>query len=104
MSREKNSRGPNSGPPDLLNCNVFSENDWNTRIYVQDWIEESKQGYKQSNLEDQCTHKYKIYIEGWAWSVSEKYILACDAMNLYVRPKYYDFFIRGMKSKTTSVV
>jgi hypothetical protein len=41
-------------------------------------------------------HRYKIYIEGWAWSVSEKYILACDSMTLYVRPNFYDFFIRGM--------
>ncbi|XP_028769185.1 O-glucosyltransferase rumi homolog [Neltuma alba] len=81
---------------DLMKCNVSNEHDWNTRIYVQDWVQESKQGYKASKLEDQCTHRYKIYIEGWAWSVSEKYILACDAMTLYVRPKYYDFFIRGM--------
>jgi hypothetical protein len=41
-------------------------------------------------------HRYKIYIEGQAWSVSEKYVLACDSMTLYVRPDYYDFFIRGM--------
>lgn len=40
--------------------------------------------------------RYKIYIEGWAWSVSEKYILACDSMTLLITPRYYDFFIRGM--------
>ena len=40
--------------------------------------------------------RYKIYIEGLAWSVSDKYILACDSMTLLVRPRYYDFFIRGM--------
>jgi hypothetical protein len=38
--------------------------------------------------------RYKIYIEGSAWSVSEKYILACDSMTLVVKPKYYDFFSR----------
>ncbi|KAJ1381307.1 Lipopolysaccharide-modifying protein, partial [Sesbania bispinosa] len=80
----------------LMKCNVTSKNDWNTRLYVQDWTKETNQGYKKSNLGDQCTHRYKIYIEGWAWSVSEKYILACDSMTLYVRPNFYDFFIRGM--------
>lgn len=40
--------------------------------------------------------RYKIYVEGWAWSVSEKYIMACDSMNLYIRPHFYDFFIRDM--------
>ena len=40
--------------------------------------------------------RYKIYIEGWAWSVSEKYILACNSPTLYVTPHYYDFLIRGM--------
>ncbi|XP_057730664.1 uncharacterized protein LOC130945998 isoform X1 [Arachis stenosperma] len=81
----------------LLKCNVTDKNDWNTRLYRQDWDQESNQGYKTSNLGDQCTHRYKIYIEGWAWSVSEKYILACDSMTLYVKPKFYDFFIRGME-------
>ena len=40
--------------------------------------------------------RYKIYIEGSAWSVSEKYILACDSLALLVTPKYYDFFTRGL--------
>ncbi|KAL6290247.1 hypothetical protein ACE6H2_007757 [Prunus campanulata] len=82
---------------DLLKCNVSDKNDWNTRLYIQNWEQESKQGYKDSNLENQCKHRYKIYIEGWAWSVSEKYIMACDSMTLYVRPRYYDFFMRGME-------
>ncbi|KAK7292645.1 hypothetical protein RJT34_15496 [Clitoria ternatea] len=80
----------------LLRCNVTEKNDWNTRLYIQDWGKESNEGYKKSNLGDQCTHRYKIYIEGWAWSVSEKYIMACNSMSLYVTPKYHDFFIRGM--------
>ncbi|KAF4386731.1 hypothetical protein F8388_006686 [Cannabis sativa] len=82
---------------DLLKCNVSQKNDWNTRIYIQSWEEEKKQGYKKSNLEDQCTHRYKIYTEGWAWSVSEKYILACDSMALYIKSRYHDFYIRGMQ-------
>ncbi|CAN1237099.1 O-glucosyltransferase rumi homolog [Linum grandiflorum] len=85
---------------DLLKCNVTDKYDWNTRLYTQaswlDWKAESERGYKQSNLQDQCTHKYKIYIEGWAWSVSEKYILACNSMTLYIRSSFHDFYIRGM--------
>ncbi|XP_057981210.1 uncharacterized protein LOC131166648 [Malania oleifera] len=81
---------------DLLRCNVSEKADWSTHLYIQNWDQESRQGFKQSNLEDQCTHRYKIYIEGWAWSVSEKYIMACDSMTLLIRPRYYDFFMRGM--------
>ncbi|KAG4119629.1 hypothetical protein ERO13_D11G091900v2 [Gossypium hirsutum] len=83
---------------DLLKCNLSDKNDWNVRIYKQDWGKESQQGFKHSKLEDQCTHRYKIYIEGATWSVSEKYILACDSMTLLIKPKYYDFFSRSMVS------
>ncbi|XP_015689367.1 O-glucosyltransferase rumi homolog [Oryza brachyantha] len=79
---------------ELVKCNVSSKHEWNARIYKQDWIKESKAGYKQSDLASQCTHRYKIYIEGSAWSVSEKYILACNSMTLVVTPNYYDFFSR----------
>jgi hypothetical protein len=82
---------------DLLKCNVSDKQDWNARLYIQDWILESQQGYKKSGLASQCTHRYKIYIEGYAWSVSEKYILACDSVSLIVKPTYYDFFTRSLK-------
>lgn len=82
---------------DLMKCNVSNQQDWNARVYAQDWIRESQQGYKQSNLADQCNYRYKIYIEGSAWSVSEKYILACDSVALLVKPHYYDFFTRSLK-------
>ncbi|RWR91856.1 O-glucosyltransferase rumi [Cinnamomum micranthum f. kanehirae] len=59
-------------------------------------MSESQHGYKQSDLASQCTHRYKIYIEGSAWSVSEKYILACNSLTLIVKPRYYDFFTRGL--------
>ncbi|KAL0738505.1 hypothetical protein Bca4012_014715 [Brassica carinata] len=81
---------------DLMKCNVSEEHEWNARVYAQDWIRESKEGYKQSDLASQCQHRYKIYIEGSAWSVSEKYILACDSVTLLVKPHYYDFFTRGL--------
>ncbi|GLT67834.1 hypothetical protein SLA2020_401130 [Shorea laevis] len=82
---------------DLLKCNVSEQQDWNARLYIQDWIQESEQGFKQSDVANQCTYRYKIYIEGYAWSVSEKYILACDSVTLLVKPKFYDFFIRSLQ-------
>ncbi|KAJ7969965.1 O-glucosyltransferase rumi-like [Quillaja saponaria] len=81
---------------DLLKCNVSDKEDWNARLFAQDWAKESQEGYKQSDLASQCIHRYKIYIEGSAWSVSEKYILACDSVSLIVKPHYYDFFMRGL--------
>ncbi|WOG92467.1 hypothetical protein DCAR_0311736 [Daucus carota subsp. sativus] len=81
---------------DLLKCNVSDKQDWNARVYAQDWGRESQQGYKQSDLASQCIHRYKIYIEGSAWSVSDKYILACDSVTLVVKPRYYDFYTRGL--------
>nr|XP_043625786.1 protein O-glucosyltransferase 1-like [Erigeron canadensis] len=84
---------------DLLKCNVnhTSHLDWDTRLFVQDWKKESTHGFKQSNVQDQCTHRYKIYVEGWGWSVSEKYILACDSPTLYITLHYYSFFARGLE-------
>ncbi|CAI8593682.1 unnamed protein product [Vicia faba] len=80
----------------LMTCNVSDKQDWNARLYSQDWGRESQEGYKKSDLARQCTHRYKVYIEGSAWSVSEKYILACDSPTLLVKPHYYDFFTRGL--------
>ncbi|KAL8232567.1 hypothetical protein R6Q57_002345 [Mikania cordata] len=93
----------------LLKCNVSNTFDWNARLYIQDWARESHQDFKESHLADQCTHRQEelitcilessflfIYIEGSAWSVSEKYILACDSVTLMVTPRYYDFFTRGL--------
>ncbi|KAJ8536771.1 hypothetical protein K7X08_035172 [Anisodus acutangulus] len=68
---------------DLLKCNVSEKQDWSARVYAQNWIEEQKQGYKQSDLASQCIH-------------SEKYILACDSVTLLVKPHYYDFYTRGL--------
>ncbi|KAJ8437239.1 hypothetical protein Cgig2_012508 [Carnegiea gigantea] len=81
---------------DLLKCNVSDKEDWHARVYIQDWFKEGHEGFKQSDLAAQCNHRYKIYIEGSAWSVSEKYILACDSLSLIVKPRYYDFFSRGL--------
>ncbi|KAH9647103.1 CAP10 domain-containing protein [Citrus sinensis] len=83
-----------SSRQDLMKCNVSEGQEWNARLY--DWKKEKQKGYKQSDLASQCKHRFKIYIEGSAWSVSEKYILACDSVTLYVTPNYTDFFTRGL--------
>lgn len=82
---------------DLLNCNVTEKDEWNARLFIQDWIKESQQAFKESNVANQCNYRYKIYIEGYAWSVSEKYILACDSPTLLVNTNYYDFFLRHLQ-------
>ncbi|KAK9124498.1 hypothetical protein Sjap_014100 [Stephania japonica] len=79
---------------DLLHCN--DTNKWGAEIYIQNWIEEAKVGYKKSSLADQCKHRYKIYAEGWAWSVSLKYILSCNSLALLISPQFQDFFTRGL--------
>ncbi|KAL8114195.1 hypothetical protein AgCh_021161 [Apium graveolens] len=83
--------------PELLKCNLSEEHDWNARIYAMDWVKERRaEGFKNSDLTTQCTHRYKIYVEGNAWSVSEKYILACDSVTLIIEPRFYDFFTRSL--------
>ncbi|KAJ0910686.1 putative protein xylosyltransferase [Helianthus annuus] len=77
---------------DLAMCNSDDKQEWNARIHHLDW----RKGFNDTDLASQCTYRYKIYIEGNAWSVSEKYILACDSMSLVVTPHYYDFFSRGL--------
>ncbi|KAK3434383.1 hypothetical protein EUGRSUZ_D01868 [Eucalyptus grandis] len=42
---------------DLLKCNVSETQDWNARLFIQDWILESQQGFKNSDLASQCTHR-----------------------------------------------
>ncbi|XP_027162267.1 O-glucosyltransferase rumi homolog [Coffea eugenioides] len=81
---------------DLVKCNDSDKEDWNARIYVVDWGQESKQGFKGASFANQCRHRYKIYMEGIGWSASEKYILACDSVTLRVSPRYYTFFSRGL--------
>ncbi|KAB1225829.1 O-glucosyltransferase rumi [Morella rubra] len=63
----------------------WSRKDWAARI-----------GYGKSKLSNQCDYKYKIYAEGYAWSVSLKYILSCGSLALIITPDYEDFFSRGL--------
>ncbi|KAE8721291.1 Downstream target of A 2 [Hibiscus syriacus] len=75
---------------DFLKCNLSDKNDWNVRLYKQDW---NKEVQKVSIILD---WKINAPIEGVTWSASEKYILACDSMTLMVKPIYYGFFSRSM--------
>nr|CAB3495691.1 unnamed protein product [Digitaria exilis] len=85
---------------DLLRCNATAagdeEEDWNARLFRQDWSVAMSDGFKGSDLAKQCTYRYKIYVEGRSWSVSDKYILACDSPVLLVDTPYRDFFSRGL--------
>ncbi|KQK07501.1 O-glucosyltransferase rumi homolog [Brachypodium distachyon] len=81
----------------LLACN--DTNLWHAQIMRQNWEEEAKSGYRHSALSTQCAHRYKVYAEGFAWSVSLKYILACGSMALVIDPRYEDFFSRGLEAK-----
>ncbi|KAK9742953.1 hypothetical protein RND81_03G207600 [Saponaria officinalis] len=78
----------------LSECNSIEN--WGAQIIQQNWAKEAREGFRNSDLSKQCVHRYKIYMEGNAWSVSEKYILACDSMTLLVNPIYYDFFTRTL--------
>ncbi|RWW17585.1 hypothetical protein GW17_00018478 [Ensete ventricosum] len=39
---------------------------------------------------------YRIYVEGLAWSVSQKYIMACNSPTLFVDTRFVEFFQRGL--------
>ncbi|XP_057955874.1 uncharacterized protein LOC131149447 [Malania oleifera] len=79
---------------ELLQCNDSTL--WGAEIMRQDWAKEAQGGYEQSKLSNQCKHRYKIYAEGYAWSVSLKYILSCGSLTLIISPQYEDFFSRGL--------
>ncbi|CAL9151806.1 unnamed protein product [Musa hybrid cultivar] len=81
---------------DLMRCNSSNGHDWNARVYAQDWVKEIENGFKDSNLAEQCIYRYKIFVEGRAWSVSSKYILACDSPALFVTTHFHDFMTRGL--------
>ncbi|CAN6300632.1 unnamed protein product [Urochloa humidicola] len=86
---------------DLLRCNSTGDGDdadWNARLFRQDWAAAGRQGFKGSDSDParQCKYRYKIYVEGRAWSVSLKYILACDSPALLVDTRFRDFFSRGL--------
>ncbi|EOY33718.1 hypothetical protein QUC31_018795 [Theobroma cacao] len=82
---------------ELMQCNHSRQ--WGAQIIRQNWAEEAKGGFAQSKLSNQCKHRYKIYAEGYAWSVSLKYILSCGSLALLISPQYEDIFTRGLIPK-----
>lgn len=66
------------------------------QIIAQNWDEETKSRFRHSKLAEQCRNRYKVYVEGIGWSVSLKYILACNSPTLLVDPEYLEFFTRGL--------
>ncbi|KAL6901001.1 hypothetical protein ACP4OV_005677 [Aristida adscensionis] len=92
----KGNPGVSAARGDLLRCNVSGEADWNARVFAQDWDAAARAGFKNSNLARQCDYRYKIFVQGRSWSVSEKYILACDSPALLVATPFRDFFSRGL--------
>nr|BAJ91611.1 predicted protein [Hordeum vulgare subsp. vulgare]BAJ95415.1 predicted protein [Hordeum vulgare subsp. vulgare] len=84
---------------DLFRCSNDSAagRDWNARLFALDWGAANRNGFKGStNLAEQCRYRYKIYVQGRSWSVSEKYILACDSPMLAIDTPFDDFFSRGL--------
>ncbi|KAI5067371.1 hypothetical protein GOP47_0017899 [Adiantum capillus-veneris] len=78
---------------DLQHCNAAK---CSAEIIHQNWNNETNMRSEESKLAQQCKHRYKIYVEGWGWSVSLKYILACDSPVFLLSPNFYDFFSRGL--------
>ncbi|CAL4914777.1 unnamed protein product [Urochloa decumbens] len=83
---------------DLLRCNSTTGGgvDWNARLFRQDWAAAERDGFNGSDPAGQCAYRYKVYVDGRAWSVSLKYILACDSPALLVDTRFRDFFSRGL--------
>ncbi|AQK57939.1 uncharacterized protein LOC100283078 [Zea mays] len=80
---------------DLRRCNDSSSSG-GTRVFWQDWGAAIRDGFRDSNLAKQCRYRYKIYVRGRSWSVSLKYILACDSPVLLIATPFKDFFSRGL--------
>ena len=83
---------------DLYRCNNDSATgkEWNARLFKHHWSSVTEKEIRETNILDQCRYRYKIYVAGRAWSVSEKYILACDSPMLALDTNYKDFFSRGL--------
>ncbi|EER87863.2 protein O-glucosyltransferase 1 [Sorghum bicolor] len=81
---------------ELMRCNASNGQEWNARLFTQNWHYAIQNGFKDSRIPKQCIYRYKVYVEGNAWSVSEKYILACDSPVLFVNTPFQDILSRGL--------
>ncbi|CAN6172566.1 unnamed protein product [Urochloa humidicola] len=82
---------------ELMKCNASDNGqEWNARLFSQDWGSARRNGFKDSSIPKQCLYRYKIYVEGNAWSVSEKYIMVCDSPVLFIMTPFQDILFRGL--------
>ncbi|KAK3135875.1 hypothetical protein QOZ80_5BG0424590 [Eleusine coracana subsp. coracana] len=94
----KGNPGVGGARRDLMRCNFNATSgvDWNARLVRQDWGVAGRTGYKDSDMAKQCLYRYKIYVQGRGWSVSNKYIMSCDSPMLSIDTPFQDFFSRGL--------
>ncbi|KAA8549411.1 hypothetical protein F0562_001116 [Nyssa sinensis] len=69
------------------------------KLCVRIGKKKKKMGLRSPSYQINCNHRYKIYAEGYAWSVSLKYIVSCGSLSLIISPQYEDFFSRGLVPK-----
>eukprot|EP00850_Spirogloea_muscicola_P012055 SM000077S21529 [mRNA] locus=s77:51271:53696:+ [translate_table: standard] len=94
--------GHNAGlRQNLVNCN---DGNGPAAQYIEahdtDWHSESTKHFRRTRLADHCHHRYNVYAEGFAWSVSLKYILGCGGTALLIDPYFHDFFSRALTPYT----
>ncbi|XP_024540114.1 O-glucosyltransferase rumi homolog [Selaginella moellendorffii] len=83
--------------PDLVKCAANKDvNSSRLITHHQDWNAEKGQGFKSSDMSKQCTHRYKVYVEGRGWSASLKYIMSCGSTVLFINPDFHEFFSRSL--------
>ncbi|URE21128.1 hypothetical protein MUK42_11134, partial [Musa troglodytarum] len=87
-----------------INIKPWDEEFQNIKLGSQTmkWRKRARTAYWKGNPDVQSPVReafYKIYAEGYAWSVSLKYIVACGSLALIIEPRYEDFFSRGLVPK-----
>ncbi|URE21123.1 hypothetical protein MUK42_11134, partial [Musa troglodytarum] len=106
VEEEEQQRGQGDGEEDEPEINIkpWDEEFQNIKLGSQTmkWRKRARTAYWKGNPDVQSPVReafYKIYAEGYAWSVSLKYIVACGSLALIIEPRYEDFFSRGLVPK-----
>lgn len=70
---------------------------------ITGWIDcfclQSRKNFESSHLisaRNSLMNRYRIYVDGLAWSVSQKYIMACNSPTLFLDTHWIEFFQRGL--------
>ncbi|GAQ92239.1 putative lipopolysaccharide-modifying protein [Klebsormidium nitens] len=69
--------------------------------YGKDW---RAGGFSDTRQWEQCGWRYRIYAEGFAWSVSMKYGMACGAVMLVIDPFFAAFYHPGLAYGTNALL